>query len=203
MSWNLGPGGDAASAGDHLAVLAIHDHKHSHTVNGAEYEHSHRHGHDRDGQHVSSDPQHDHLDQDLQALKPVKAKTVIRRKAAKAGGHDADKIAQVYASAGDEVLIACSNSTGGPPVMLTPADEDEHLIGMTAANSVTGGSTEILSPSELDQAEAELAAGAGGDEFGLSASGDPLAEDTVQGEVFRYSQMAQRDQLRAMGRRGF
>jgi hypothetical protein len=74
-------------------------------------------------------------------------------------------------------------------------------LGLTAPNVISGAEVERLSPADLDAAEAELAASMGASEFGLSAGADQLAADTTQAEIFRYTVMAQRDQLRSAGKR--
>jgi hypothetical protein len=188
-------------------VLAIIDHWHSHTVNGAEMGHDHRHGHALDGIHNASDPHHMHLERDIADLKPVKAKVVIRSRAAAAGGHSAEKIAAAYEAAGDEVLIALSNATGDeqPPVMLSAEDYGQEAapVGFSAPNVIDGTETEIVSWEDLEGAECQLAAAmtAGGDEFGLSAADDMMAADTTAMEINRLGMLHQADQLRAAGHR--
>jgi hypothetical protein len=212
-----------------------HAHVHSHNVNGREMEHSHPHQHRLDGTHIASDGDHLHVPGDERDLVPVqrngRGRAVIRKSAAAAGGHSAEKIAAAYRAMGDDVLVALSHpGADDPPVMLSAADVrdaadtfgvdpaelalapshetdlETERVGLSAPSVIDGSQTEILSPGELEEAEAQLAASTDGSEFTLSAD-DPLAADAVQGEIFRYSQQHQRDQLKVMGyrvpRRGF
>jgi hypothetical protein len=128
--------------GTHLPIHTgdgTHEHPHEHPGHGM---HSHPHMHKLDGVHLASDGDHLHVPGDDHGLKPVpkKGHTVIKRKAALAGGHNPDELAAVYAARGDEVLVALSHlDDGDPPVMLTPGDFDGvSLTGPEVLNVADG-----------------------------------------------------------------
>jgi hypothetical protein len=123
-----------------------------------------------------------HVEEDLRSLrptrhggKPPRQRTAVNRAALARGGWSAETIGATAEA--DEVLVALSAAEGGD----WTADDGD------------GGSGVMLTPQQLAETEAQVAAAVGA--YGSSA----LADDTAAGAVFRYSQIHQAEQLRAMG----
>jgi hypothetical protein len=156
----------------HLAIDGVHDHPHVH----GESWHSHSHMHQLDGEHISADPSHGHIEDDLHALRPTRHKgnaAPRQRTAVSKAAMSRSRGVEIATSADADELVVALSADGGWEL----ADEDDGGVQLT--------------PALVDLAAAELAGAIGVD--------SPLTQDTAQGEIFRYTQLAHDDDLRRQG----